>query len=87
MSSEIKESVASAKDSYATNKTFAELGVAPELVAALKPNEVPLEQRTPEKVKALASTGLVALSGDDSKSVADSVCKQLNIKREDFDKA
>ena len=35
MSSEIKESVPSAPDSYATNKTFAELGVAPELVAVL----------------------------------------------------
>lgn len=57
------------------------------LVAGLKAGEVPLDQRTPEKVAALASTGLVALSGDDSKSVSDSVCKQLGIKRGDFDKA
>jgi len=35
VSSEIKESVPSAPDSYATNKTFAELGVLPELVAVL----------------------------------------------------
>ncbi|HEY5091867.1 MAG TPA: DEAD/DEAH box helicase [Acidimicrobiales bacterium] len=36
MSSETKESVPSAPDSYATNKTFAELGVAPELVKVLE---------------------------------------------------
>ena len=35
MSSEIKDSVPSAQDLYATNKTFAELGVLPELVAVL----------------------------------------------------
>jgi superfamily II DNA/RNA helicase len=35
VSSEIKDSVPSAQDSYATNKTFAELGVSPELVAVL----------------------------------------------------
>ena len=35
MSSEIKNSVASVQDSYATNKTFAELGVLPELVGVL----------------------------------------------------
>jgi superfamily II DNA/RNA helicase len=36
VSSETKETVPSAPDSYATNKTFAELGVAPELVKALE---------------------------------------------------
>jgi len=36
VSSETKESVPSAPDSYATNKTFAELGVAPELVKVLE---------------------------------------------------
>src|ERR1700728_634828 len=35
VSSEINKSVASAPDSYATNKTFAELGVLPELVKVL----------------------------------------------------
>ena len=35
MSSEIKDSVPSAQDLYATNKTFAELGVLPELVTVL----------------------------------------------------
>ena len=35
MSSEIKESVPSAQDLYATNKTFAELGVSDELCAVL----------------------------------------------------
>jgi len=35
VSSEIKDSVPSAHDSYATNKTFAELGVLPELVGVL----------------------------------------------------
>jgi len=35
VSSEIKDSVPSAQDLYATNKTFAELGVLPELVAVL----------------------------------------------------
>jgi superfamily II DNA/RNA helicase len=36
VSSETKETVPSAPDSYATNKTFAELGVAPELVKVLE---------------------------------------------------
>jgi superfamily II DNA/RNA helicase len=36
VSSETKQSVPSAPDSYATNKTFAELGVAPELVKVLE---------------------------------------------------
>ena len=35
VSSEIKNSVAPVQDSYATNKTFAELGVLPELVGVL----------------------------------------------------
>ncbi|MEO9180683.1 MAG: DEAD/DEAH box helicase, partial [Acidimicrobiales bacterium] len=35
MSSETKESVPSAQDSYATNKSFAELGVLPDLVRVL----------------------------------------------------
>ena len=35
MSSETIESLASGEDSYATNKSFADLGVSPELVAVL----------------------------------------------------
>ncbi|MCX6901700.1 MAG: hypothetical protein NT105_23725 [Verrucomicrobia bacterium] len=56
-------------------------------LGSLAAGQVPMEQRTPEKIKALASTGIVGAPGDQSSDVIANVCKQMNITREQYDAA
>jgi phage I-like protein len=53
------------------------------LVDSLPAGQVPMAQRTPDQVKALASTGLAALSGD--ATVEESVRKQLGLTKEQYE--